>query len=239
MVGELKGSLYYSFINLRYSLLIFWGVLFGVFLFSFVSDLFLEGSQVSFNMSVPTYIFAAIFGYWMVKNAIPYIIKMGGTRPIIYLSLGIFGIVLSLFNALLANTINEIITMFYGSETGMGGMIGVEVNGEGMSFNHIGDFLVNNTWYTRVVIDTSISFFLFSCLFISGLIFYKYGLVGGFGSIAVGISFIILAASKGWLEKFFDTVLMNIDFTFFYQLLAVGIVIYLLSYLLLWRLTLK
>lgn len=238
MVNELKGSLYYSFVNLRYSLLIFWLVLAGVFIVSLLLDTIFEGGQVSFNMSVPTYFFAAIFGYWMVKNAIPYMIKMGSTRPVLFLTLGIFGIVLSLFNAVLSNTINEVVTKIYGN-SGLNDSIYLEVNGSEEHVNHIGDFLTNNTWLTRVVIDSSISFFLFACLFISGLIFYKYGLVGGFASIAAVVIVIIFAGTKGWLQDFVIAVFTDITFTFFYQLFAVGIVIYLLSYLLLRRLTLQ
>lgn len=238
MVNQLKGSLYYTFINLRFSLIIFWGVLAGVLAISVVTQNLIADSYMPFNMSMPTYIFAAAFGYWMVKNTIPYLIKMGGTRTIIFLVMGIFGIVLSLFNALLANSISKLITMIYGN-TGVGGVITFEVDGKKMTFNHIGDFLTNNTWFTRVIIDTSISFFLFGCLFICGLIFYKYGLVGGFGFLALGMISIILDASTGWLEEFVTTIFTNFNFTFFYQLFVVGLLIYLLSYLLLRQLTIR
>lgn len=235
MVTQLKGSLYYLFSSLRFSLLVFWSILGGVLAISFITDLLMTNSRVSFNLSFPTYIFAAIFGFWMIKNVIPYLIKMGATRKAIFLSIGIFGIVLSVLNAVLSNTASKIIAALY-SFNSLNHSITLTVDGNEQFFNHIGDFLGDNSLLTRVVIDSSISFFFFGCLFVGGLIFYRYGVVGGMIFFALGFIAMIYAGHAGLLETFVKAIFTNFSLVFFYQLFAVGIVVYLLSFLLMRRL---
>lgn len=236
MVTQLKGSLYYLFSSLRFSLLVFWSILGGVLVISFITDLLMTNSRFSFNLSFPTYIFAAIFGFWMIKNVIPFLIKMGATRKAIFLSIGIFGIVLSVLNAMLSNTASKIIAVLY-STNSLNHSITLTVDGNEQFFNHIGDFLGDNSWLTRVVIDSSISFFFFGCLFVGGLIFYKYGVVGGMIFFALGFIAMIYAGHAGVLETFVKAIFTNFSIVFFYQLFAVGIVVYLLSFLFIRRLT--
>lgn len=238
MVTELKGSLYYMFSNLRFSLIVFWGILMVILAFTIITTMLVEDTHVTFNMGFPTYIFAAIFGFWMVKNAIPFLIKMGATRKAIFIAVGIFGIALSLINAILSNTINSIIALAF-SNGELKSPIVITVNGDEEMVGHIGQFIGRNDWLSRIVIDSSISFFLFGCLFIGGLIFYKYGIVGGTSFIAIGFLAILYAGNAGWLESFFKFVFTDFSFTFFYQLFAVGVIIYCISILLLRRLTLR
>lgn len=235
MVTQLKGSLYYLFSSLRFSLLVFWSILGGVLAISVITDLLMTDSHFSFNLSFPTYIFAAIFGFWMIKNVIPFLIKMGATRKAIFLAIGIFGIVLSVLNAVLSNTVDKVITVLYSSNS-LNQSITLTVDGNEQFFNHIGDFLGDTSWLTRVVIDSSISFFFFGCLFVGGLIFYKYGVVGGMVFFALGFFAMIYAGHAGWLETFFKAIFTNFSMVFFYQLFIVGIVVYLLSFFLMRRL---
>lgn len=236
MPKQLKGGLYYLFANVRYSLTVFWTILLVILLVTIVLTLLLPDSVVSFQLAVPVYVFAAVIGYWIVKNAFPYLIKMGSTRINLILSFGIYGFLLAFLNAILANTINNFVTLLIGTERNTGALTVTE-NGSTMTFNHVGEFLGENTWIMRVFIDTSISFFLLAVMFIIGLIFYRYGLIGGFSFLGVVAITIVFGFSKGWLLDFFIAIFENFSFAFFYQLFAVGIFIYLFSFFLLRRLT--
>lgn len=236
MPKQLKGGLYYLFANVRYSLTVFWTILLVILLVTIVLTLLLPDSVVSFQLAVPVYVFAAVIGYWIVKNAFPYLIKMGSTRINLILSFGIYGFLLAFLNAILANTINNFVTLLIGTERNTGALTVTE-NGSTMTFNHVGEFLGENTWIMRVFIDTSISFFLLAVMFIIGLIFYRYGLIGGFSFLGVVAITIVFGFSKGWLLDFFIAIFENFSFAFFYQLFAVGIIIYLFSFFLLRRLT--
>lgn len=238
MVTELKGALYYLFANLRYSLIVFWAVLAGVLLISIIATSLFEDSQASFNLPFPMYVFAAIFGFWMVKNTIPYLIKMAGTRKTIFLAIGIFGVSLSLLNAILANVISKVI-MSIDQKGLLNSGLSVTENGNEQFFNHIGQFIGYDSLISRIFIDTSISFLLFSCLFIGGLIFYKYGIIGSTIVSAILILIIIYAGNAGLLGKFFNYLIENFSFAFFYQLFGLGVIVYLLSFFLLRRLTLR
>src|SRR5699024_11528072 len=105
----------YLFSNLRFSLFVFWGVLMGVLAISLISVFLIVDSHVSFNMSFPIYVFSGIFGYWIVKNAIPYLIKMGVTRKVIFVAIGIFGICLGLINSLISNVLDKIVSLISSS----------------------------------------------------------------------------------------------------------------------------
>jgi len=236
MSKQLRGSLYYLFANLRHSLIIFWIILASLLLVTIVSAILIPDSVISFSLWGPIYAFAAVIGYWVVKNALPFLIKLGSTRKNLYVSVGLYAIGLSLLNAVIANTLSSIVTLFIGKERDVGSIILTD-DGSTMTFNHVGEFLGENTWLMRVFIDTSISFFLLAAMFIIGLIFYRFGIVGGFSFLGALVLLFILGLSKGWLLDFFISIFNNFSFAFFYQLLLTGIVIYLLSFLLLRRIT--
>lgn len=236
MSQQIKGGIYYLIANIRHSFIVFWSILLALLLVTVGSTLLFPDSVVSFQLSAPLYAFAAVIGYWSVNNAFPYLIKMGSTRKNIFLSFGVYALLLALANAVLSNTINNFVTLLIGTERDVG-IITVTENGSTMTFNHVGDLLGENTWLMRVVIDTSISFFLLAVMFIIGLVFYRYGLIGGVGFLGVLAIIIVFGFSKGWLLDFFIAIYENFSFAFFYQLFAAGTFIYLLSYFLLRRMT--
>lgn len=236
MTKQLNGSLYYLVANVRYSFIIFWIILMVMLAVTIISALLVPDSVISFQLAAPIYVFAAVIGFWTVKNAFPYLIKMGSTRKNIFLSFGIYALLLSLLNAVIANSVNSIVALIFGGKMELG-FITVTENGSTMTNYHLGDFLGENSWITRVFIDTSISFFFLAVMFIIGLIFYRFGLIGGFSFIGAGVIIFILGMSKGWLLDFFAAIFRDFSIIFFYQLLVTGILIYLVSFLLIRRIT--
>lgn len=237
MGNQLKGSFYYFLTNMRRPFLIFWAVLGGFMVLTYsLSYLFASTDTVIiFDFSFPIYIFGAVFGFIAVRNCIPYLIRMGATRSNIFMTAGLSFLSLAIVNALLANTIYQVIDKVFSGENA--GIFTIQTEEQSFTFSHLADLVMNNTWYSRLVIDTSIGFFLLAIFFIIGLVFYRFGFVGGFGMLGIFMATFVLGVTKGWLIEFFMTIFKDFNFIFFYQLLLTGILIYLLSYLFMRRLT--
>ncbi|NLI68411.1 MAG: hypothetical protein GX374_07185 [Bacilli bacterium] len=239
MGRELQGVLYYYLTNVRHAFLIFWLVIVAIFILSIVLDALVGGENMTihFNLSFPIYIFAAALGFIVVKSTLPYLIKMGATRKIIYIGTVIFFIVFSSINALLANDLNWLLRKLTKSEIG-GGFI--YTNGEQTTtFNHIADFLERDNFLYQIIVDLSLSFFFITVFFIIGLMFYRFGLLGGFLFVGVIAFTFIYGMADGWLAEFFIDIFSDFTIAFFYQLALVGFGVYLLSFFLLRRYTLQ
>lgn len=239
MGRELQGVLYYYLTNVRHAFLIFWLVIVAIFILSIVLDALVGGDDMTihFNLSFPIYIFAAALGFIVVKSTLPYLIKMGATRKIIYIGTVIFFIGFSSINALLANALNWLLRKLTKSEIG-GGFI--YTNGEQTTtFNHIADFLERDNFLYQIIVDLSLSFFFITVFFIIGLMFYRFGLLGGFLFVGVIAFTFIYGMADGWLAEFFIDIFSDFTIAFFYQLALVGFGVYLLSFFLLRRYTLQ
>ncbi|MBT2217720.1 hypothetical protein KK120_18065 [Virgibacillus dakarensis] len=228
MGRQLKGLLYFYATDARYSLLIFWSILLSTLLVSIVGAYFLlnvENGQMTFALSMAIYIYCGITGFIQAKHGIPFSIKMGSTRKNIFAGMGLFFLGLALAKSVLANTIHSVI--LFGTDK-----MGIS------SYQLIHPAqLLTDTWLTRVIIDATVMFFLLSFMFLLGLLFYKYGLLGG--GVVVGTLAIILlfGLAQGWIADFFIDIFQSFDMTFFYEVFAVGIVLYVVTWIMLRRIT--
>lgn len=228
MSKQLKGLLYFFITDIRNSLLIFWSILLSVIVISVIVAYYLlsvEDGNLSMGFPFAIYIYCAILGFITVKEVIPFSLKMGATRKKLFVAIGLFFLGIALAKSALASTLQAIISQFTNK---------AEIHT--FEFLHLAS-LFQDTWLNRVIIDTTIMFFLLAIMFIIGLLFYKYGLIGG-GSV-VGIIAILLltGTAKGWIVDIFAWIFADTTMTFFYQLLVLGIVIYCLSFLFLQRIT--
>lgn len=227
MQRELKGSLYYLLANLRYPFTIFWTVMISALTVSIIADLFMDDEGfIAFNFSGSIYVFGAIFGAYIVKGAIPYIIKMGASRKSLFVCAGIHLFGIAAANSLISNSINSFLENFYGSTLE-----------RTLRLSHFSDFFMESTWTARVIIDSSITFFLMAVAFMIGLVFYRFGLIGGFGVMGAAMVVIVFGISRGWLLDFFINIFSDFGLVFFYQLLALGIIVYFLSFILMKKIT--
>src|SRR5699024_1163743 len=119
---QLKGTLYYYAVNMRYMLMIFWGIMLGILLLSLVSDMLFGGDKMDiyYSFSIPTYACDAAVGFWAVKHIIPYLVKIGITRLSIYLRTGIMFLCLVILNGTIANTMEFLGSNRIGSDTNSG-----------------------------------------------------------------------------------------------------------------------
>jgi hypothetical protein len=228
MARQVKGLLYFFFTDIRYSLTIFWTILLTSLVVTITTAYFFLSSgdtEFYFSFQYAIYIYACIAGFLMVKESIPFALKLGATRKNIFISFGLFFLGLALVKAILANTIQSLIVKL------------VDVTGVyTINFAHLAQ-LLGDTWLNRVVIDTAFLFFLFSLFSVLSLLFYKYGLLGGGIVIGILVVVLLLGLAQGWIVDFITDVYSTIDLIFFYQMLGVGVVIYCLSFLLLRRIT--
>ncbi|TFJ91488.1 hypothetical protein [Lentibacillus salicampi] len=230
MGRQIKGLLYFFGSDLRYSLMVFWTILLAILLVSLLFSFFLaslDDGEVFFGFSLtgPMYVYCAIVGFLTVKDSVPFMIKMGATRKNLFAATGIFFLLLSLAMALAATILQELVMLLMNA-TGIGIF----------SFFHPSYFL-EDTWYTRILIDTAIMFFFFAVLFMIGLLFYKYGLAGGGGFLGALLVVCLLGIAQGWFVDFVVDVFTGIDLGFFYKLLGIGVVIYGVSFAFLRKIT--
>lgn len=228
MGRQMKGLLYFYFADVRYSLTIFWMILMSIVVVTLTITYFLnniEGGFMTLSITGPMYVYCGILGFLTVKESIPFSIKRGATRKNIFFSLVIFFLSLSLVKSVIGSTLQVIVEF-----------LNTKIRIENFHFIHLAYF-TNDTWFHRILIDISIMFFAFSLMFAIGLLFYRYGLVGG--GIFVGLLIItaLTGAFQGWLIDFFTNIFKTFNNTFYLQLFGIGVVIYALSMLLLRRIT--
>lgn len=240
MVAELKGILYYLAVNTRHSLIVFWSILLSILVVTLLlTSLFT--TTVFINVSSPIYVYSAIMGFITVKLSIPYLVKVGAVRKTLFIGIGIYFTCLALFNVLIVNTLMYLFSLFNNEKlNSIFTFHYVSTDNEAIPFNHLVDLIgITNTWGTRIIIDVAIVLLLISLLYIQGLIHYRYGIVGSVGTMGVMVIFLIIGFSKGWLWEWILLVFSNIELNSFYQMAGIGVVLYLLSYLLLRKITIK
>lgn len=237
MLTDIKGTLYYLIANVRYPFIVFWSILLSIFFIAIVLSTIGGSTHVLFQASIPIYIFCLVLGMVTVKNTIPYLLKMSVTRKLIYLSVGIFFLLIAFIQAVLANLLTRLIDLI--GKTAVSGEITM-FQGDtqfAFEFTHLSQFLTNDSFAIQVTVDTIIAFAALSSMFFIGLIFYRFGLIGGFSFI--GVIFIIYIASivQGSFIDLVNYVLNNYSMTLYFQLFGISVVVYLLSYVVLRRLT--
>lgn len=227
MEKQIKGLLYFFLTDARYSIAIFWSINIGIIVLSLSISYFLVSVEGEFYLSasIPMYIYCAIFGYITVKESIPFALKIGATRKSIFISIGLFFLILSGLKAVFMSIIHST-TLAFADAVGISNFL----------FIHPAT-LLGDTWLNRLVVDASIMFLVFSMMFIIGLVFYRTGLAGG--GIVAGIIVLLLlfGIAEGWLFEFISDLIADVDLTLFVQMFGVGIVFYLLSFLFVRRIT--
>lgn len=237
-MSQLKGALFYYGVNMRYILFIFWGVLLGIIFLNIVTNLIIgmEGQNIYFSFGVPIYFFAAVMGFWIVRNVFPYLIKMGITRMNIYIGTGIVLIGLVLLNGIIANVLPLLVSSI--PESNLESAFEITVDGHTTTgMGALIEQFAENTWWNRFVFDVSLEFFLVTVSFLFGLIFYRYQLIGGFTILGILLLIISYSISSGWFEDFIFDIASGFSMFFFYKLFLTGLLIYLLSHLLIRKLT--
>lgn len=224
MSNQLKGLLYLFVMEFRYSILIFWTILLsilGVFLVFTYAVITPADGNFFFGFPFAIYFYCAILGFMVVKETVPFALKIGATRKNYYIAAGLFFLGLAAFFSLAANTIQSIVAFL---------IDGTKV--QSMQFIHLANF-VGGTWADRFVTDLSIMFLLMAVFFLTGLVFYKYGQLGGGILAGVAAAVVLAGIAEGFLIVWIIELFAEIDILFFYQVLLLGLVLYAVSFVML------
>src|SRR5699024_116291 len=178
-----------------------------------------------------------VLGMLTVKNTIPYLLKMSVTRKLIYISIGIYFLIIAAVQALLANGLTKIIDLI--GRTAVSGEITFFQGNEefAFQFTHLSQFLQNDNFIAQVTIDGIIAFSALCAMFFIGLIFYRFGLIGGFTFIGVMFLIYVVTIAQGSFVDFVKYIIENYSMTVYLQLFGISVGIYLLSFTMLRRLT--
>jgi len=228
MIRQMKGLMYYYVTDSKRNLTIFWSILLSTLIAAvFLAYFFLKTDDPQMMFSIPTalYIFCAIFGFVIAKHKVDFTIKMGAVRKNIFISFFIFFLGLSLFNAVAVSTVHGLIS--YALET---------FSIDSYVLMHPAD-LLTNTWLSRVITDTSIFFVILTSFYLFGLIFYRYGLIGGSLVAAIIVITLLFLIAKGVLIDFIKDIYVSLDMMLFYQIFGIGIIMYGLTWFLIRKIT--
>ncbi|WP_217589693.1 hypothetical protein [Lentibacillus saliphilus] len=168
---QIKGIMYFFITGARYNFTIFWAILLSTMFVSlliayFVGEMSHDMTMV-FAVSAAVYIYCSIMGYSTVKEAIPHLLKLGATRKNLFIGLGASFLCLAFLKAVLTSGVHVVVTW-------LTDMFQID----GYQLIHPAE-LIGNTLINRIVIDTAVMFFILASMFVLGLLFYKFGLLGG------------------------------------------------------------
>lgn len=228
MTRQLKGLLYLQAANGKHSISIFWSILISTSLVSFLIAALTMGSedvQMVISFSAAIYIQAIFIGFNSAKKDVGYALRLGATRKNIFMSTGIYFFGFAFISALFLSIVHQLITFMKSA-----------LNVDSYQLMHPAS-LLGDTWLNRLVIDTSVMFFFLTLLFLFGLLFYRYGLIGGGSFGAALVILMLVALGTGWLQDALQKLSQNLSMTFFFEVLGIGIAVYLINWFLLRRIT--
>jgi len=225
MGKQVRGLLYLFATDSRRSIITFWIIFLSTMALSlFAAALFNSPNmRMFFWLPMPLYIYCGVFGFIMAKQAIPFSIKIGATRKSIFTTVILFFAGLAVLESLLINCVDILIGNLVSA---------VKLT----SFHVMHPFeQIGPNWLSTVLIDSVVLFFLLTSLFAFGLLFYRYGLIGGGSLSGLVLVFLIIAGGKGWITDFGSFVYRTLSLTTFLYLFGIAIIVYGLSWLLLRR----
>ncbi|MEA3320194.1 MAG: DUF4052 family protein [Bacillota bacterium] len=188
MLRDMKAVLYYLAVDMRFSFMVFWSILIFSLTAMFVIVLSFDTNMIV-STSMAIYIFCGITGFLTTKETFPYCIKFGATRNQYLLSVLIYCTAV----AAVFSTIHVIIQSVFGW------LVNVAGSERFLIFHSVESTTLADTWYNQLLVDMVICFLLLSLGFLLGTIFYRLGLIGGFGALALIAILILLPTTRDFL----------------------------------------
>lgn len=188
MLNDMKAVLYYLAVDMRFSFMVFWSILILSLTAMFIIVLSFDTTMIV-TTSMAIYIFCGITGFLTTKETFPYCIKLGATRTQYLLSVLVYcaavAAVFSIVHVIVQSIFNSLV------QAGAGGRF--------LTYHTVQATTLANTWYNQLLVDMIICFLLLSLGFLLGTIFYRLGLIGGFGTLALLAIIIILPYTRNFL----------------------------------------
>ncbi|MEI5906813.1 hypothetical protein WAK64_07040 [Bacillus spongiae] len=187
MYKELKAVLYYFLLDYRFSLGVFWTILISSLIGFSLIGLIGDGiGNVVIVTSLPVLIYCIVSGINMTKETFPFCIKMGVTRHQYMLGSALFTLLLSVGMSL----VHLIISYGYDWLLKLGSIEGIT------HYSLLQFFSLSNTWFNELWLLAFLNFVFLGFGILFGTIIYRYGLVGGFSTVAVLVFLFVLPTSR-------------------------------------------
>ncbi|WP_152655150.1 hypothetical protein [Oceanobacillus sp. CFH 90083] len=221
MNNQIKGMLYFYSTEVIRTAKIFFTILIGIIIASAVVCYLLLGIdefKMYFAIPFATYFNVGVVGFLLVKNSLPFGLKMGATRKNMYVMQLYFMAVYSFIIATLGSSLQQLTEWLFQA-------IGIT----NYIYVHPAMFLTDN-WIMRIVVDTLVMFFIMALLYLIGLIFYRTGLAGGGSLLGVLLVVTLYGVFEGWMVDAAVDLFSNITVMTFVMIFLIGIVFYLLGF---------
>lgn len=194
MLNEMKAVLYYLAVDIRYSFMVFWSILILSLTAMFIIVLSFE-TRMIVTTSMAIYIFCGITGFLTTKETFPYCIKLGATRTQYLLSVLVYCAAV----AAVFSIVHVIVQGIFNS------LVQAGASGRFLTYHTVQATTLANTWYNQLLVDLIICFLLLSLGFLLGSVFYRFGLIGGFGTLAVLAILVILPNTRTFILDAFGS----------------------------------
>lgn len=236
---ELKGTLYTAYTQFRNTYLAFWGFVLLFIVLNLIVISFFDNIKVELTLVAPVFILGIIIPWYMLKQLIPYLVKIGTTRLSAYLGSGIFLLVTTIINVIMVQVVKGVFGLIFQYEAGTA----LYVNGESSLvlssvFSHT---MFNFNLWETMLIDLVVTLVVTVSSLIMATIFKRYGKVVGFLVAAVIASIFILITTTGTasssLLSILNFVVDHAGFYYTYIVLALSLGLYFFNYIFLRKLS--
>ncbi|MFC0272574.1 hypothetical protein ACFFIX_14145 [Metabacillus herbersteinensis] len=208
MTREIKANLYFFFIDIKSSVLIFWSIFMAsVVALLIIANLFETHVIISPLMAVCIY--CSIVGFFFTKKTMPYCIKFGATRTTFHLSASIFLVLFAISMALINFGIDIIVE--YLTTTFQIEAIQLLAPTDAL--------LTSSSWIQTIGSDSILIFFFFCSSYLTGSIVYRFGQIGGY----IPIAMLLIAVLMPGTQEILFTFIRNFSTQFTYNMTMISL----------------
>lgn len=189
MLRDLKALNYYFLLDFRYAFFVFWSIMVATLCgFLFLSSI-LEGTSIIVFTGPIVFIFCMISGLNFTKETFPFCIKMSMTRTRYVVGAFSFIVLLSITMAVMNLVIRSSFSWLLHT-----------LNNDSLLHYSLLELLnVSQTWYNEILMLGLLNFVFLVIGFLTGTVFYRFGIVGGFGSVALLLVLLSLPMTREFL----------------------------------------
>ncbi|WP_040978955.1 hypothetical protein [Oceanobacillus jeddahense] len=221
MNNQIKGMFYAYSTEVIRTAKIFLSIFTGMIIISAIICYLLLGvDEFKMYFAIPfgTYFNVGVVGVLLVKNSVPFGLKMGATRKNMYLMHLYFIVAYSFIMAFLGSTLQQVTEWLFQA-------VGVT----NYIYVHPAMLLTDN-WAMRIVVDTFVMIFIMALLYLIGLIFYRTGLIGAGSLLGVLLVVVLYGVFEGWLIQAAVDLFSNVTLMTFVTIFLIGLMFYLISF---------
>ncbi|MFD1416740.1 hypothetical protein [Oceanobacillus jeddahense] len=221
MNNQIKGMFYAYSTEVIRTAKIFLSIFTGMIIISAIICYLLLGvDEFKMYFAIPfgTYFNVGVVGVLLVKNSVPFGLKMGATRKNMYLMHLYFIAAYSFIMAFLGSTLQQVTEWLFQA-------VGVT----NYIYVHPAMLLTDN-WAMRIVVDTFVMIFIMALLYLIGLIFYRTGLIGAGSLLGVLLVVVLYGVFEGWLIQAAVDLFSNVTLMTFVTIFLIGLMFYLVSF---------